>query len=329
MTPSTDVGTAETNPDPVGGADYGRSGVDRRVSEDRREGNRAEDDAFLRELGERLRTIRAQRGMPRRLLAKQSGVSERYIAQFEAGAGNMSLLLLRRLAGALAVPTAELVCSGHLARPVDHMLLDHLLSRLDDRQLAEARRLLGQRFAEPGGANDERIALVGLRGAGKTSLGERLAERRGVPFVELDREVERLSRMELRDIFETHGQDWFRRLEREALQGLIAAEPRVVIATGGGLVSEPATFEYLLAHCRTVWVRASPEEHMDRVVAQGDRRPMAHDRRHAMDDLRAILASREKLYAQADLVLDTSGRSLDESLSDLVALLERPLATDS
>ena len=280
-------------------------------------------EAYLHGLGDRLRLIRAQRGMSRRVLAKQSAVSERYIAQFEAGAGNMSLLLLRRLARSLGVPMEELVGVDRSERPLDAILLERFLTRLNPVQLGEARRLLMERF-DPGasGARRERIALVGLRGAGKSTLGAMLAGRRSVPFVELDREVERLSRMELRDIFEVHGQDGFRRLEREALQGVVSAETRIVIATGGGLVAEPATFELLLANCLTVWIKASPEEHMSRVVAQGDQRPMAEDRTHAMDDLKAILSSRGPLYAQADLVLDTSGRSLDESLGCLVTMLE-------
>jgi XRE family aerobic/anaerobic benzoate catabolism transcriptional regulator len=221
----------------------------------------------------------------------------------------------------------ELVAGERAARPLDAILLDRFLTRLDPAQLGEARRLLMDRFA-PGqaGARRHRIALVGLRGAGKSSLGRMLAETRNVPFVELDREVERLSRMELRDIFEVHGQDGFRRLEREALQSVVGTEPRVVIATGGGLVTEPATFELLLANCLTVWVKASPEEHMSRVVAQGDQRPMAEDRAHAMDDLEAILVSRGPLYAQADLVLDTSGRSLQVSMARLVTLLDERAA---
>ena len=278
-------------------------------------------DAFLRALGERLRLIRAQRGMSRRVLASRSGVSERYIAQFEAGTGNMSLLLLRRVAGALGVATEDLVAVGRSGRAPGAMLLEQLLARLTGSEIAEARRLLLDRFGAAG-TRRERIALIGLRGAGKSSLGRLLAERRGVPFLELDREVERASRMELRDIFEVHGQDGFRRLEREALERVVGAETRAVIATGGGLVAEPATFEFLLANCLTVWVKASPGEHMRRVVAQGDARPMAGDQRRAMDDLRAILASREPLYRQADLVLDTSGRMLDESLLELTGLLD-------
>jgi XRE family aerobic/anaerobic benzoate catabolism transcriptional regulator len=281
-----------------------------------------DDEAFLRGLGERLRLTRSQRAMSRRLLAKQSGVSERYIAQFEAGAGNMSLLLLRRLARALGVQTQDLVAVGQAERHPDLVLLERFLGRLSAAQVREARRLLVDRFAGPeAAARRERIALVGLRGAGKSTLGHMLAERRGVPFLELDREVERQSRMELRDIFEMHGQDGFRRQERAALRHLIATEPRMVIATGGGLVADPTTFELLLANCLTVWIKASPEEHMRRVVSQGDRRPMADDQRRAMDDLRAILASREKLYSQADLILDSSGRTLEQCLEELARLV--------
>jgi XRE family aerobic/anaerobic benzoate catabolism transcriptional regulator len=281
-----------------------------------------DNDIFLRELGERLRLIRAQRGMSRRVLSNQSGVSERYIAQFEAGAGNMSLLLLRRLARALGVPTEELVAVERPDRSLDAILLDRFLSRLTDPQFIEARRMLTDHFAAgQADGRRERIALIGLRGAGKSSLGHRLAAARGVPFLELDQEVERLSQMDLRDIFAVHGQDGFRRLEREALQRAVSTEVPIVIAAGGGLVAEPTTFELLLANCLTVWVKASPEDHMRRVVAQGDQRPMADDQPHAMDDLRAILASREPLYGKADLVLDTAGHGLEDSFAELLRIL--------
>ena len=277
-------------------------------------------ETFLRLVGERLRLVRARRGMSRRLLAEQSDVSERHIAQLEAGAGNISLLLLHRLAAALAVSVDELVDVARQERPHGALVLERLLERLAPEQLAEAQRLLLERFA-PGEPRRDRIALVGLRGAGKSTLGRRLAEERSMPFVELDREVERLSGMELSDVFGIHGQEGFRRLEREALAQVVRSHRRVVVATGGGLVSESATFALLLANCLTVWVKASPEEHMARVVAQGDIRPMEHDQAHAMDDLRAILASREKLYAQADIVLDTSFCTVEQSLARLRTLL--------
>ena len=252
----------------------------------------ADDAAFLRDIGERVRHARAQRGMPRRLLSQHSQVSERYIAQLEAGTGNVSILLLRHIAAALGVAVTD---------------------------------LLADRAAEPSMPGrdpnrDSRIALIGLRGAGKTSLGRRLAERRKVPFHELDREIERAAGMELREIFERDGQPGFRRLERQTLDRLLVAETACVIATGGSIVADPATFAHLLAHCRAVWIRATPEEHMQRVIAQGDLRPM-QDNGQAMDDLRAILASRETLYSRADLTLDTSGRSLDESAASLFELL--------
>lgn len=285
--------------------------------------DRTDGETFLRLVGERVRLTRAQRGMSRRVLAKQSDVSERHIAQLEAGVGNMSLLLLHRLCTALGVKVDEVVAVDRAERPQGAILLERLLERLAPEQLEDARRLLRDRFlASDAAPRRHRIALVGLRGAGKSTLGRRLGSARDIPFLELDREVERLSGMELSDVFEIHGQEGFRRLEREALAQVIATHDRAVIATGGGLVTEPATFEVLLAHCLTVWVRASPEEHMARVVAQGDVRPMKDDAAHAMDDLRAILASREKLYAQADLVLDTSGRSVDEALAQLEALLQ-------
>ncbi len=284
--------------------------------------NRGTAENFLRLVGERLRLMRARRGMSRRVLAKQSDVSERHIAQLEAGAGNISLLLLHRLAAALGVPIDELVAVERAERAQGVVLLERLLERLAPEQLDEARLMLLERFHPTELApRRHRIALVGLRGAGKSTLGQLLAESRGVPFLELDREVERLSGMGLSDVFEIHGQEGFRRLERDALADLIQRQEQVVIATGGGLVTEAATFELLLAHCLTVWVRASPEEHMARVVAQGDARPMADDKAHAMDDLKAILASREKLYAQADIVLETTGYSVDEALARLEALL--------
>jgi XRE family aerobic/anaerobic benzoate catabolism transcriptional regulator len=260
--------------------------------------------------------------MSRRVLATQSEVSERHIAQLEAGAGNISLLLLHRLAAGLGMPVEELITVERRELPRGARLLERLLERLAPEQLDDARQFLLERFQSGDLApNREKIALVGLRGAGKSTLGHLLGKARGMPFLELDREVERLSNMELSDVFEIHGQEGFRRLEREALAHVIASHDRVVIATGGGLVTEPASFELLLSNCLTVWIKASPEEHMARVIAQGDSRPMADDKAHAMDDLKAILASREKLYAQADIVLDTTGCSVEEALARLETLL--------
>ena len=259
--------------------------------------------------------------MSRRVLAVEAEVSERYLAQLEGGSGNCSIALLRRIAEALSTPIAELV-DDRAERPLETTLLAQLIDRLAPSQVAEARELLLARF---GAVDSERrtgrVALIGLRGAGKSTLGRMLAERLGSPFIELDRAAERQSGMALDELFEMLGQSAFRRFERAALEQILAETPRFVLATGGGLVTEPASFELLLECCVTVWLRAAPQEHMERVVRQGDTRPMA-GHAQAMDDLVAILRSREPLYAKADLTLDTSGQTPGESLTALLALLD-------
>jgi XRE family aerobic/anaerobic benzoate catabolism transcriptional regulator len=283
---------------------------------------------FLGRVGDRVRTMRSRRGMSRKLLAKQSGVSERYLAQLEAGHGNFSIALLRRVANALGVRLVELV-DDRPDRSVDHLLITQFLDRLSLADLATARDVLLSRFGGP--ASDlrrHRIALIGMRGAGKSTLGRALGVRLGVAFVELDQQIEHLSGMALSEIFELFGQETFRRNERAALEAVLEQQPRLVLATGGGLVTEPATFELLASSCRTVWVRTTPEEHMRRVIEQGDFRPMA-DSDRAMEDLVLILASREPLYAKADLILDTAGKSAEQSLEELLALLGRMELTSS
>jgi XRE family aerobic/anaerobic benzoate catabolism transcriptional regulator len=254
----------------------------------------ADDDlAFLQALGQRVRLLRARRGMTRRILATQSGVSERYISAVEAGTGNGSILLLRALAQALNIDLRALLEDE--VEPVSPPLV----------------RVPGHR---------DRIALIGLRGAGKSTLGPLLARQRGVPFLELDQEIEKEAGLGLGEIMELHGQPGFRRLERGVLDRLIATHPKAVLAAGGGIVAEAATFARLLEACLTVWVKASPEEHMKRVIDQGDLRPM-RDNRRSMADLRAILASREALYARADIRLETTGRDLDATLAVLMSAI--------
>jgi XRE family aerobic/anaerobic benzoate catabolism transcriptional regulator len=272
-------------------------------------------------LGERVRQTRARRGMTRKLLARDSGVSERYLAQLEGGQGNISILRLRQIAGALDIPVEALVLQGP-EPAVDLVHTTEFLRRLPAAELTEARRLLVQRFGGvDAGARRGRIALIGLRGAGKSTLGAMLAERLEAPFVELDRMIEQASGVSLSVIFDLYGQSGFRRLERRCLDEVIEQYPRFVLATGGSLVSEPATFERLLTMCFTVWLRARPEEHMQRVMAQGDMRPMS-DNREAMSDLRRILEVREPLYAKADLTAQTGGTSLENALAALLRQIQ-------
>jgi XRE family transcriptional regulator, aerobic/anaerobic benzoate catabolism transcriptional regulator len=282
--------------------------------------DRVATKTFLKRLGERVRTVRSRRGMSRKVLARQSDVSERYLAQLEAGQGNGSIVLLRRIADALSVPVAELV-DDRPERPLEAILLEQFLGRLSLNEIAEAREILLTRFGGTSSAmRRDRVALIGLRGGGKSTVGGLLAERLGVPFVELDRVIEQRNGMPLGEMIEMFGQETFRRAERAALEAVLHEHPRLVLATGGGLVTEPATYEVLLTSCMTVWVRADPDEHMQRVIAQGDLRPMSENAR-AMDDLVSILKSREPLYARADVVLDTAGKTPRRSADDLIAAL--------
>ena len=282
-----------------------------------------ETDAYLRRLGERVRTLRNQRGMTRKALARHAKVSERYLAQLEAGLGNGSIVLLRRISRAIGLPVTQLVHEG--SEPaLDLVLLSQFLERLSPAALTDARDLLLKHFSEPSeDMRRRRIALIGLRGGGKSTLGRLLAERLGVPFIELDREIEKRSGATLSEIFDMFGQETFRRAEREALDDVLRQHKSFVVATSGSIVTEPGTLELLLASCFTVWVRAEPEEHMKRVMAQGDMRPMANSAR-AMEDLISILRSREPLYAKAEVALATSGKTPEQNLAELLRLIEVP-----
>ena len=270
-------------------------------------------DPFLTVFGERVRLMRSRRGVTRKILAQEAGISERHLANLETGTGNASVLLLRQLARALNCSMAELVGQDGVASP-ELVLIRQLLRGRDEATLQRARLaladLLGTAYPDPTRAG--RIALIGLRGAGKSSLGRLLADDLGIPFVELNRVIEQIVGCDVHEIHSLYGASAYRRYEQRALEETIAAYPKAVLATGGGLVSEASTFELLLAHCYTVWLRASPEEHMQRVVAQGDLRPMAGSP-EAMDDLKRILASREAFYAKADLAFDTGGKPLADA----------------
>src|SRR5271163_734461 len=269
----------------------------------------APDADYLRRLGDRVREARARRGMTRRILSRDSRVSERYLAQLETGQGNISILLLRQVAQALDLPMHALLHDA--AEPSEDLTrATEFLAKLSGEQLQRAREMLLREFGvvDPA-ARRQRIAIVGLRGAGKSTLGSMLATQLGVPFIELDRVIEQHSGLGLNVIFDLYGQSGFRRLERECLDEVLQRSPAFVLATGGSLVSEPATYEHLLTDCFTVWLRATPEDHMGRVIAQGDTRPMSENR-EAMSELKNILAVREPLYRRADITIDTSSQSL-------------------
>jgi XRE family aerobic/anaerobic benzoate catabolism transcriptional regulator len=275
----------------------------------------AGNEAFLARLGEKVRDARQGRGMSRKALAQASAVSERYLAELEAGRGNISVLLLRQIGGTLDLPLDELLRENG-EQGVELTLIHEFLRRLPKQRLARVRAQLQRDFGDATADRSERVALIGLRGAGKSTLGEGLAAELRVPFIELDREIEREAGTGLSEIFLLYGQQGYRRYERRCLERILDSHARCVIATGGSLVSEPGTYDLLRASCFTVWLKARPEEHMSRVVAQGDTRPMAGNSQ-AMGDLKRILQSRAPLYGQADAVVDTAGRSVRQSLKEL------------
>ncbi len=273
--------------------------------------------ALARRLGERVKRLRARRGMSRKVLAQHSGVSERYLAQLENGQANVSFHILWSLAQTMNTSITALIEDRGEDRP-DLLAAKRLLEGLAADDLAAAVTLLRQRF-RPDRSEIGRVSLVGLRGAGKTTLGRLLAERYGVPFVRITMLVEQMAGMDMPEIFMTMGQKGYRRLECSALQATLERHPHVVIETGGSLVSEPDTYELLLENCFTVWLQASPQEHMQRVFEQGDVRPM-EGHRQAMEDLKTMLESRRGLYGRADAVLDTSYRSVEDSAAELARM---------
>ncbi|HWY67244.1 MAG TPA: helix-turn-helix transcriptional regulator [Terriglobales bacterium] len=284
---------------------------------------RPSDSEYLRLLGETVRAIRTRRGMTRKMLASQSGVSERFLAQLESGTGNASVLILRQISQALGL-SLEAMLPGAQDASAEMKSAVELLQRLEPVELTEARGFLLQRFGPKYTESDrhQRVALIGLRGAGKSTVGKLLARKLELQFFELDRLIEQTSGISLSMIFDLYGQSGFRRFERRCLDDLLNTQPRFVVATGGSLVSEPDTYERLLANCYTIWLQATPSEHMSRVIAQGDMRPMAQNP-EAMEDLERILQEREELYRRADASIDTSGKTVEEVVGEGLQSLER------
>lgn len=243
--------------------------------------------SFLDTVGKSVRAQREQRGMSRRALAEASGVSERFLAQLELGDGNISLRRFAEVAHALGTTPAALLVATE---------------------------------AKTEKVTPKSIALLGVRGAGKSSVGAALAKKLDVPFVEVDREIELAAGLHLGEVFATHGEAYYRRVEREVLSRLLAEPAQKVIATGGSIVNDPTTYALLRSRARTVWLRARPEDHWNRVVAQGDQRPMAENP-HAFAELRALLAAREKLYAKADHAIDTSERTLRQVVAEIASAI--------
>jgi XRE family transcriptional regulator, aerobic/anaerobic benzoate catabolism transcriptional regulator len=270
-------------------------------------------------LGERVRDLRARRGLTRKAVAQASEVSERHLANLEYGTGNASILVLQQVAGALQCSLAELIGDVTTSSP-EWLMIRELLEGRSDAELRRAREALAGLFAAgtsaQGGGRGHCIALIGLRGAGKSTLGQMLADDLGYPFIELSRQIEAFAGCSISEIHNLYGTNAYRRYERRALEEAIQIYPEVVIATPGGLVSDAANFNLLLGHCTTVWLQATPEDHMQRVAAQGDLRPMAGSH-EAMEDLRRILAGRSSFYEKADLVFDTSAQDLPESFTAL------------
>jgi XRE family aerobic/anaerobic benzoate catabolism transcriptional regulator len=288
-----------------------------------------EKNPFLVALGDRVRALRARRGMTRKATALAADVSERHLANLEYGTGNASILVLLQVAAALQCSLAELLGDVTTSSP-EWLLIRELLERRDEDTLRRVRVAVGEMLGT-GGANalrgaprSTRLALVGLRGAGKSTLGQMLADDLGYPFVELSREIEKFAGCSISEIQALYGQNAYRRYERRALEEAIQIYPEAVIATPGGIVSDAATFNQLLSHCTTVWLQADPEDHMKRVAAQGDLRPMAASR-EAMEDLKSILAGRAAFYSKAEFSVNTSAQPLEGTFSLLRAVVRQAL----
>jgi XRE family aerobic/anaerobic benzoate catabolism transcriptional regulator len=277
------------------------------------ESSAASDAELLTALGRRVRSAREERELSRRFLAEAADVSERYLAQLESGEGNASVILLRRVARALGMRLTDLLDGDQTAA---QQRINRLLDGLPQQRHEEVLQRLVAEFGTEEAVRRKRIALIGLRGAGKTTLGSAIAKELRRPFIELDAEISREAGMAPSEIFLLYGPSGYRGIERRCLQRIINAQGDIVVSIGGGVVADPETYQLLLSNCYTVWIKASPSEHMSRVIAQGDMRPMK-GHAQAMDDLKAILTAREPLYSRADKVVDTSGETVEKSLAAL------------
>ncbi len=278
------------------------------------------NDGFLATLGARVRELRNRRGLTRKRMARAADVSERHLAQLEAGEGNVSIVLLRRIAAALHVTLAELFAAEAETRH-EKVLIQRFLERLPAHRVEDVMFRLLREFGDEEAARRKRVALIGLRGAGKSTLGSRLGQGLNIPFIELDGEIEKDTGMPLGEIFSLYGQTGYRAIEKRLLERVVQEHERLILSVGGGVVSEKETYDYLLSNCYTIWIKALPEEYMARVIAQGDLRVMGGST-EAMRDLRGILEAREPLYRKADVYLDTSGHSVDESFAKLKSALQ-------
>jgi XRE family transcriptional regulator, aerobic/anaerobic benzoate catabolism transcriptional regulator len=278
------------------------------------------DEIFLSNVATSLRAARARCGMTRKQLSHESGVSERLLAQLEMGEGNITIVLLRRIANALNISLADLFMDAREPHP-EKRFIQNLLERLPVQRLQEIAQKLTREFGDDVKLRWSRLALIGLRGAGKSTLGAKIAKEFKAPFVELDAEIEKDAGIPLAEIFSLYGQSGYRRIERRTLERVLQSNDRVIISVGGGVVSEKENYDYLLRNCFTIWIKAQPDEHMARVIAQGDFRAMA-DNDEAMEDLRRILEAREPFYEKADGTVDTSGETVEKSLAKLKAVIQ-------
>ncbi len=283
---------------------------------------------FLTALGERVRALRARRGLTRKSLATTAEVSERHLANLEYGTGNASILILLQVANSLQCSLSELLGDMTTSSP-EWLMIREQLANADEATIKRVRLSIDEILGASGGqTRNQRVALIGLRGAGKSTLGQRLADDLGYPFVEVNREIEKLAGCSVNEIQALYGMNAYRRYEKRALEAVIQANPQAIIATPGGMVSDVATFNLLLSACTTVWLKAEPEDHMLRVIAQGDMRPMASSK-EAMEDLKQILKGRAAFYSKADVTINTSAQGEDATFEMLSAQVKSRLLITS